>query len=68
MKISQCLMDKVTVDLTRMTSLSIDDGIREHLRPMIAKPAELVFKLGSRFVSSVHTIISFLEHCLCLFV
>ena len=37
MKMLRCLMNKVTVDLTCMTSLSIDDGIRDNFWPIIAK-------------------------------
>jgi len=65
MKMSQCLMDKVVVDLTNMTSLSIGDGIRDHLLPLIAKSSEPVSELGSGLVSSAHTIMYFFKHCLC---
>ena len=41
-------MDKVTMDLTCITSLSIDDGVRD-LRPVIAKSSEPVSELGSRW-------------------
>jgi len=47
MKTSQCLMDKVIMDLIRMTSLSIGDGIRDHLQPIIAKSSEPVSDLWS---------------------
>jgi len=59
-------MDKVTIDLTGMASLSIGDGVRDHLRPVIAKSSKPVFKLRSELVSSAHTVISFFEHLLCL--
>jgi len=68
MKMSRCLMDKVTVDLTRMTSLSIGDGVRDHLRPIIPKSFEPVSELWSGLVSSAHTIMSFFECLLCFFV
>ena len=42
MKMSLCLMDKVTMDLTPLTLLSIGDGVRDHLRPIIAKSSEPV--------------------------
>jgi len=48
MKMSCCLMDEVTVDLTCMASLSIGDGIRDHLRPVIAKYSKPVSKFVSR--------------------
>jgi len=62
------LMNKVTVDLTRMTSLGIGDGVRDHLSPIIANSSEPVSELGSGLVSSTHTIISFFECFPCLFV
>ena len=68
MKTSSCLMDKVVVDLTRMTSLGIGDGVRDHLRPIIAKSFEPVSELGSGSVSSAHTIMSYFECLMCLFV
>ena len=40
MKMSQCLMDEVIVDLTSMASLSIGDGVRDHLRPIVAKSSK----------------------------
>ena len=62
------LMNKVTVDLTCMISLSIGDGVRDHVQSIIAKSSELVSELGSGLVSSAHTIMSFFECFLCLFV
>ena len=29
------LMDEVTIDLTGVTSFSVSDGVRDHLRPII---------------------------------
>ena len=63
---SRCLMDEVTVDLTVMASLRIGDGIRDHLRPVIAKSSKPVSELRSGLVSSTHTVISFFEHLPCL--
>ena len=63
---SRCLMDKVTVDLTGMASLSIGDGIRDQLRPIVAKSSKLVSELRSGLVSSAHTVTSFFERLLCL--
>ena len=68
MKTLQRLMNKVTVDLTCMTSLSVGDGIRDHLRPIIAKSSEPVSELGYGLMSSAHTIMSFFKCFLCLFV
>ena len=67
MKMSQCLMDEVTVDLTCMTLLSIRDGIRNHLRPIIAKTSKTIFKLGFGLMSSTYTVKSFFERLTCLF-
>jgi len=61
-------MDEDTVDLTCMASLSIVYGIRDHLLPIIAKFSKLVSELGSGLVSSAHTVMSFFEYLLCLFV
>ena len=67
MKMSWCLMDEVTMDLTGMVSLSIGDGIRDHLRPVITKSSKPVFELWSRLVSSAHIVMSFIECLLYLF-
>ena len=67
MKISRCLMDEVTVDLTSMTSFSIGDGIKDHLWPIIAKSSKAVSEFGFGLVSSAHTVMSFFECLLCLF-
>ena len=58
-------MDKITMDLTGIASLSIGDSVRDYLRPIIAKFSKPVSELGSGLVSSVHTIMSFFEHLLC---
>ena len=61
MKMSWCLMDEVFMVLTCMASLSIGDGIRDHLQSIIAKSSEPVSKFGSGLMSSAHTIMSFFE-------
>ena len=68
MKMSRCLMDEVTVDLTGMASLSIGDDVRDHLRPIVAKSFKPVSELRSELVSSAHTAVSFPQCLLCLFV
>jgi len=60
-------MDEVIVDLTGMASLSIGDGIRDHLWPVIAKSFKPVYKFGFELLSSAHTVMSFFECLLCLF-
>ena len=67
MKISLCLMDEVTVDLTGIASLSIDDGVRDYFRPLVAKSSKPVFELRSGLVSSTCTVMSFFECLMCLF-
>ena len=52
------------LDLTGIASLSIGDGVRDHLRPVIAKFSKPVFELKSGFVSSVHAVMSFFERLL----
>jgi len=68
MKMSMCLIEKVTMDLTGKTSLSISDDVRDHLRPIVAKSSKPVFELRSELVRSTCTIMSFFEALLCLFV
>ena len=68
MKVSRCLMDEVTVDPIGITSLSIGDGVRDHLQPIVAKSSKSISKLGSGLVSSANIIMSFLECLLHLFV
>ena len=67
MKMSWCLMDEVTMDLTGMASLSIGDDVRDHFLPMIAKSSKSVSEFGSGLIRSAHTIMSFFEYLLCLF-
>ena len=66
MKIFWRLMYEVIVDLTSMASLSIGDGIRDHLRPIVSKSSKPVSDLRSELVSSTHTAVSFPE-CPCAF-
>ena len=65
-KISWCLMDKITMDLTGVTSFGISDGIRDHLRPIISQSSESIPKLRTRLMSSTHAIMRFFEYFLCL--
>ena len=39
------------MDLTGMASLSIDDGVRDHLRPIVAKSSKSISKLTPRLES-----------------
>jgi len=55
------------VDLACMVLLSIGDGVRDHLQPIIAKSSKPDSELRSRLVSSAHTVTSFIECLLCLF-
>ena len=68
MKMSWCLMDEVTVDLTGMASLSIGDDVRDHLRLIVTKSSKPVSELGAGLVSSACFIMSFFECLMCLFV
>jgi len=67
MKMSRCLIDELTMNLTGMGSLSIGDGVRDHLQLVIAKSSKPVSEFGSGLVSSAHTVMSFFECLLCLF-
>ena len=59
--------DVLVLDGTCLASLSIGNGIRNHLRPIISKSSKLVSELGSGLVSSTHTVMSFFERLSCLF-
>jgi len=61
-------MDEVAMDLTVMASLSIGNSVRDHLRSIVAKSSKLVSELGSGFVSSAYTAVSFPECLLFFFV
>jgi len=54
------------LDLKSITSLSIGDGVEDHLRSVIAKSSKPVSELRSRLVSFVHTVMSFFERLMCL--
>ena len=60
------LMDKITMDLTGIASLSIGYGVMDHLWPIITKSYEPVSELRSGLVSSAHTIMGLFECFLCL--
>ena len=64
---TRCLMNEVAVDLTGMASLSIGDGVRNHLQPVVAQFSKPVSELRSGLVSSAHTVMSFFECLLFLF-
>ena len=68
MKMTRCLMDEVTIDLIRMTPFGVGDSAGNHLQPIVANFSQSVPKFGSGLVSSTHTIVSFHEGFLCLFV
>ena len=55
-KMSWCLVNEVTMDLTGMTSLGVSDDIRDHLWPIISESLELISKFWTRLVSSTHTV------------
>ena len=54
------------MDLTGMALLSISDGARDHLRPIVAKSSKSIYELRSGLVSSTCTVMSFLECLMCL--
>ena len=58
---SWCLVNKVTMDLTSVASLSVSDGVRDHFWPIISKFLESISKFWTKFVSSTHTVMSFFE-------
>jgi len=57
-------MDKITVDLTSVTSFGISDGVRDHIRLIISQSSESISKLRTRLVSSAHTSMRFFEYFL----
>jgi len=61
MNMSWCLMEKITIDLTCMASLSIGDGVNDHLQPIVTKSSKPVSELKSRLVSSAYTVMSVLS-------
>ena len=60
-------MNEVTMDLTGVASLSLSDGVRDHLWLIISKSSELISKFWIRLVSSTHTVMSHFECFLCFF-
>ena len=63
---SWCLMDEVTMDLTGVTSFGVNDGVRDHLGPIIPQSTESIPKLRARLMGSTHAIMRFFEFFLCL--
>jgi len=61
-------MNEVIVDLTGMVSLSIGDDVRDYIWPIIVKSSKSVSELRSGLVNSAHTVMSFFERLLFLFV
>ena len=51
---SWCLVNEVIIDLTGVASLSVSDGIRDHLWPIISESSESIAKLWTRVVSSMY--------------
>jgi len=67
MKMSWCLMNEVTMNLTGVASLSVSDGVRDHLRPIVSEPSKSIAKLQIRLVSSARTVVSSLKCLMRLF-
>jgi len=59
-------MDKVTMDLTGITSFGISDGVGDHLGLVIPQSMESIPKLRARLMSSTNAIMCFFEYFLCL--
>ena len=66
MKMSWFLMNEVDMDLIGVASLSVNDGVRDHLWPVIPQSWESIPKLRARLMSSTHAIMRFFEYFLCL--
>ena len=58
---ARCLMDEVTLNLTGMASLSIGDGVRDHLWPIVAKSSKPISELRSGLVRSTCVVMSFFD-------
>ena len=54
------------MDLTCVTSFSVSDGVRDHLRLIISQSSESIPKLRARLLSSTHAVMRFFEYFLCL--
>ena len=52
----------------RYSITNIGDGVRDHLRPVLAKSSKPISELRPGLVCSVHIVMSFFERLLCLFV
>ena len=63
---SWCLMDEVTMDLTGVTSFSMSDGVRDHLRSIISQSSESIPKFQIGLMSSTYAIMRFFEYFMCL--
>jgi len=61
------LVNEVTVDLIGVASLSVSDGVEDHLWPIIFQFLESISMFWTRLVSSAHTIMSLFGYFLCLF-
>ena len=57
-KMSLCQMNEVTIDLTSVALLSVSDGVRDHLWPIISNSSDPISKFWTRLVSSTHTVMS----------
>jgi len=66
-KMSWCLVNEVTMDLTSLASLSVSDSVGDHFWPIISKYLESITKFWIRLVSSTHTVMSLFKCFLCLF-
>jgi len=66
-KMSWCLVNEVTMDLTGVALLRVSDGIRDYFWPIISKSLESISKFWTRLVSFTHTVMSLFECFLCLF-
>jgi len=62
----RCLMDEVTMDLTGVTSFGVNDGVRDHPRPIIPQSSESISKLRARLMSSTQAVMHFIKNFLCL--
>jgi len=67
MKMFWCLVNEVTMNLTGVASLSVSNGIRDHLWLIISQSSESIFKFWTKLVSSTQTVMSFFECLMCFF-
>ena len=59
-------MDEVTMDLTGVTPFGVNDGVGDHLGPVIPQSTESIPKLRVKLMSFTHVIMRFFEYFLCL--